>query len=300
MDQSRQAQAVRRMIDYIDSHIDRPITMHGLAEQAWYSPWHCARIFNEATGFAPFSYIRMRRLVEAANRLQSPSVRIIDIALEFEFGTHEGFTRAFARQFGMTPAQFRERGMTIPHFSPQGFRGTPMHWMKENKIMNNKQNMQTVFVQVVELSERLMVVCHGRKAAEYFAYCEEVGCDVWDTLSAIPDAIHEPMGMWLPQSIRGNDTSEYVQGVEVPMDWSGTLPGGFDLLRLHSCTIMVFQGPPFKEEDFEQAIGDLWDIMNSYDPSQYGFAWAEEDGPRFQLAPAGYRGYIEGRPVRRI
>jgi hypothetical protein len=38
--------------------------------------------------------------------------------------------------------------------------------------------------------------------------------------------------------------------------------------------------------------------MKKSDPASYGFGWADEDGPRFQLAPMGYRGYIEARPVR--
>ena len=40
--------------------------------------------------------------------------------------------------------------------------------------------------------------------------------------------------------------------------------------------------------------------MNDYNPELYGFTYAEEDGPRFQLEPQGYRGYIEGRPVRSL
>jgi hypothetical protein len=40
--------------------------------------------------------------------------------------------------------------------------------------------------------------------------------------------------------------------------------------------------------------------MKSYNPETYGYTWADEDAPRFQLAPLGYRGYIEARPVREI
>ena len=40
--------------------------------------------------------------------------------------------------------------------------------------------------------------------------------------------------------------------------------------------------------------------MKTYRPETYGFAWADEDGPRFQLRPEGYRGYIEGRLVRAV
>jgi AraC family transcriptional regulator len=41
-------------------------------------------------------------------------------------------------------------------------------------------------------------------------------------------------------------------------------------------------------------------LMKTYNPELYGFKWADEDGPRFQLEPLGYRGYIEGRPVRQL
>ena len=64
--------------------------------------------------------------------------------------------------------------------------------------------------------------------------------------------------------------------------------------------MMIFQGPPFDDALFEEAITNLWEVMKQYDPTLYGFTWADDEGPRFQLAPMGYRGYIEGRPVRPV
>ena len=106
--------------------------------------------------------------------------------------------------------------------------------------------------------------------------------------------------MWLPDRLRPAGTSEYVQGVEVAADFAGEVPEGFEVTELPACKMMVFQGPPFEDKDFEQAISSLWDVMKSYKPETYGFAWADDDGPRFQLKPEGYRGYIEGRPVRAV
>ena len=160
--------------------------------------------------------------------------------------------------------------------------------------------MQSVFVQVVDRPQRKVIVRFGREAREYFTYCEEVGCDVWEILSGIKEALHEPMGMWLPPNLRKEGASEYVQGVEVPLDYSGLIPEGFDIMVLPACKMMVFQGPPYDDEYFEGAISNLWELMKSYDPKLYGFAWADEDGPRFQLEPMGYRGYIEARPVRSL
>jgi hypothetical protein len=76
------------------------------------------------------------------------------------------------------------------------------------------------------------------------------------------------------------------------------VPKGFELVDLPPCKMMVFQGQPYEDEKFESAIEEIWKVMKDYKPEIYGFEWADEDGPRFQLAPLGYRGYIEARPVR--
>lgn len=166
--------------------------------------------------------------------------------------------------------------------------------------MTSNKKPETVFVQVLDRPTRKMIVKRGIKASHYFEYCEELGCDVWDQLAAIPNALQEPLGMWLPERLRPAGTSEYIQGVEVAVDFNGKVPEGFDVAELPACKMMVFQGPPFEDKDFEEAISSLWDVINSYKPETYGFAWADDDGPRFQLKPEGYRGYIEGRPVRAV
>ncbi|MBN2527552.1 MAG: hypothetical protein JXR76_14250 [Deltaproteobacteria bacterium] len=80
-----------------------------------------------------------------------------------------------------------------------------------------------------------------------------------------------------------------MQGVEVSAAFDGTVPEGFEITDLAPCAMLVFQGPAFEA---------LWDVMSDYDPAIIGYAWAPDDSPRFQLAPMGYRGYIEGKPVR--
>jgi len=153
---------------------------------------------------------------------------------------------------------------------------------------------------VVDRPARKLILKRGIRAAHYFEYCEEVGCDIWDTLSNIREALYEPIGMWLPENLRKPCTSVYAQGVEVPVDYKGEIPEGYDIIELPPCKMMIFQAPPFEDEKFEDAISDLWEVMKSYNPEIYGFKWADEDAPRFQLAPMGYRGYIEARPVREI
>jgi AraC-like DNA-binding protein len=292
--------AVQRMQDHIEAHLERPITLQGLARAAGYSPYHAARVFKEHTGKSPFEYIRLRRLSAAAQALTQDRARIIDVAFDFVFDSHEGFTRAFSRQFGMTPSQFRKTRPPVSLFMPEPMRDYYTRRRHGVTTMDESKKPDVVFVQILERPERKLILKRGRKATHYFEYCDEVGCEVWETLAAIQNPLHEPMGLWLPDSLRPADTSAYVQGVEVGTDFAGPVPEGFDVVDLPPCRMMVFQGPPFDDEEFEDAITTLWDVINSYTPETIGYRWADEDGPRFQLEPHGYRGYIEGRPVRAV
>jgi len=100
--------AVQRMQDYIMQHYQENITLQDLADAAIYSPWQALRTFSEITGKTPFAYIRDVRLSEAAKKLRDSKLNILDIALSLAFGSHEGFTKAFSRQFGLTPKQYRK------------------------------------------------------------------------------------------------------------------------------------------------------------------------------------------------
>jgi hypothetical protein len=166
--------------------------------------------------------------------------------------------------------------------------------------MNTENKIKTVFVQVMERPARKVLLKRGIRATDYFEYCEEVGCDIWSVLTSVKEAMYEPIGMWLPTHLIKTGTSEYVQGVEVPLDYTNTIPDGFELISLPPCTMMVFQGEPYDDEDFMEEIGQVWDHIDKFNPEIYGYQWAPQDAPRFQLIPMGYRGYIEARPVKSV
>lgn len=298
MEIQENVEAVKRMQDCIDVHLKERITLHMLADAAGYSPWHAAKIFKEFTGKTPFDYIRMLRLSRAAVRLREEEVRVIDVAFDFLFDSHEGFTRAFSKHFGITPKNFTQYKPPVKLFIPEDVREKYLDLERGKNMSSENIKPNTIFVQVVNRPARKLILKRGIKAADYFAYCDEVGCEVWDVLTGIKQAIYEPIGMWLPENLRPEGTSIYAQGVEVPLNYTEPLPEGFEMITLPACMMMIFQGQPYDDNNFQQAIGDLWDSIRNYKPEIYGFRWADEDGPRFQLAPQGYRGYIEGRPVR--
>ncbi|MFC2035368.1 helix-turn-helix domain-containing protein [Chloroflexota bacterium] len=293
--------AVQRMQDYIELHLSEPITLRMISTTAGYSPWHSTRIFKELVGKTPFEYIRNLRLSRAATMLSETNAKIIDVALDFEFSTHEGFTRAFSRQFGIKPYYYRKNNPPIKIFIPESIRERYLNLLKGEIQMSESTNTDTVFVQVIERPKRKLILKRGIKASDYYEYCQEEGCDdVWNTLIEIKQALYEPMGVWLPANMKKPGTSTYAQGVEVPVEYEEDIPEGFDIIELQPCKMMIFQGQPYDDKEFEQAISSLWAVMKNYNPELYGFEWTDEDAPRFQYEPQGYRGYIEGRPVKQV
>ena len=288
--------AAQKMLDYIDGHICEPITLYRLAQAAGYSPWHSDRVFREHVGITPFDYIRARRLSKAALVLRDQKTKIVDIAFDFVFDSHEGFTKAFTRHFGVSPRTYRQNTPPIQLMLPLQVY-LPVKTQEEKKMSTNEG---TIFVQVVERPARKILMLRGKKANDYFEFCDEVGCDVWGVLMSVKEALYEPAGMWLPPKMIPTGTSQYVQGVELPLDYDKPCPEGYDLITAEPCKMMVFQGPPYDDADFESAIVNIWERLKVFDPSIYGYVWADDVAPRFQLEPQGYRGYIEARPVREI
>ena len=160
------------------------------------------------------------------------------------------------------------------------------------------ERVKNVFIQTVEKPARKVIIKRGKKADNYWDYCQEVGCDIWGILTSIKSLGGEPVCMWLPEQFRAENTSEYVQGVEVAADYDGQIPQGFDVIDLPAAKYMMFQGEPFEEEDYCKAIEELQYSMNNYNPAVIGLKW-DNDNPRIQLEPIGTRGYIELRAVKK-
>lgn len=287
-----QIDAVQRMQDYIAAHLSENISLSEIAAAAMYSPWYARRIFIIHTGVSPSDYIRRLRLRQSALRLRDENVNVSDVALDLGFGSIDGYTRAFAREFGCNPKQYALNPVPLALFNPYGVK-----YKSAERRHNTVKQTRNIFIQIIDKPERKVIIKRGKTAKEYWTYCNEVGCDVWGILQSIKSVSGEPVCLWLPESLIEAGTSEYVQGVEVACDYAGGVPDGFDVITLPAAKYLMFQGEPFAEEDFGQAIEDVQSAMNGYDPSVIGFKW-DDGNPRIQLEPVGTRGYIELRAIK--
>lgn len=91
----------------IADRLFEPLSLGDLARASGLSPYHFSRQFTARFGQSVMAHIRMRRIAAAAARLSTPTPpRVVDLAFECGFDSQEGFTRAFKRAFGVSPARF--------------------------------------------------------------------------------------------------------------------------------------------------------------------------------------------------
>lgn len=288
-----QIEAVQRMQDYIEMHLSEHITLTALSKASLFSPWYSYRLFEKLLGITSAEYIRRLRLAKSAIKLRDSACKITDIAFEAGFGSVDGYGRAFRREFGCSPGEYAANPVPVYLFTPYGVK---FRHVERRKIMENLRN---VFIQLIEKPARRVIIKRGIKATDYWSYCEEVDCDVWGLLQSIRSVSGEPVCLWLPAAYQKPGTSEYVQGVEVALDYDGAIPDGFDVLELPAAKYLMFQGEPFEEEAYCLAIDEVKASIEKYNPAVIGYAW-DRKNPRIQLEPIGARGYIELMPVQAL
>lgn len=101
---------INKALWYVETHLSRDLAVEDLAAVSGVSRFHLSRLFSLCVGQSIMRYARGRRLTEAARALADGAPDILAVALDWSYGSHEAFTRAFRDQFSVTPEQVRARG----------------------------------------------------------------------------------------------------------------------------------------------------------------------------------------------
>ena len=99
---------------------DHDATGEDLASRVHLSRSQFDRVIAAAAGEPPAAFRRRVLLERAAYRLATSDHTILDIAIEAGYSSHEAFTRAFARAFGVAPKRWRRRPTPLQIEAPSG------------------------------------------------------------------------------------------------------------------------------------------------------------------------------------
>lgn len=99
--------AVQTMLQYIDMHYGKTITLSKLAKLYYVNEKYIGRLFKQQTGKTFHAYLNDVRLSHAASLLRTTTLRVTDIALMCGFQNVTYFNRQFRKTYQQTPVQFR-------------------------------------------------------------------------------------------------------------------------------------------------------------------------------------------------
>jgi AraC family transcriptional regulator len=102
------SERIQNSVDFIEEKLCEKLDLSQLADRIYLSKYYFHRIFHSIVGESVAEYIRKRRLSKAAEDLRSTDDRLVDIALRYQFGSQESFSRAFKKVFGITPNEYRK------------------------------------------------------------------------------------------------------------------------------------------------------------------------------------------------
>lgn len=99
---------LKRVLAYIDAHLDENIGLKELATLAGLSPSHFSEMFKQSLGVPPYRYILSQRIERAKRWLTTSQLPISEISLRCGFADQSHCTKHFRKALGITPSAFRK------------------------------------------------------------------------------------------------------------------------------------------------------------------------------------------------
>lgn len=304
----------------IKRHDDEALALSRLAERMGYSEFYVSRKFREISGMQFRDYLRYRRLAFALKELRDTDRRILDIALDYGFSSHEAFTRAFGEAYGISPADYRSRPVPVvlrTVLKPfdcylLGIGGTGM--------ATSTQDVKTYFVTIP-----------AHKFLHIRNY-ESIGYwDFWQKQSLIPGQDCETI-CGLLDSIKGklddaggseadsgsgqlmaflNDPAGRIcswgiplaecYGVRLPSDYDGEIPEQMILMDIPEGEYIVFEHGPFDFETENSAVEEKIErAMKEFDYAAAGCCLDTTPGRIFYFYHDCKRFWKYVRPIKRV
>jgi AraC family transcriptional regulator len=243
---------IQRSIDYIDENITKKISVEELANISGFSTYHYYRVFYSYVGMPVIEYVTRRKLQYSVFHLSSGE-RVLDIALNYGFETHSGFTKAFKKAFGYSPNYYRIH-------APEGFpQKVNLANIKENKVggvvMEPKIiNKDALKIVGYKFDTTLRNNAHSRDIPAFWEKCDIEGKEakLYDTQNP---PRHGEYGICINTNIETDEFS-YVLGVEVAA-FDNALEEMYKL-EVPAATYAVFTTPAVADEDFVESIKGTW------------------------------------------
>lgn len=167
-------------------------------------------------GITPTESLRRLRLTAAAAQmLTGTSQSVLETAIAAGFDSHDGFTKAFTREFHLTPSDYRRTRPPVAWFI-----ASPVRHYYSYLDPDQETTMTTITctVTIVDHPAARVLLQRAARATEYWSYCDEKGCEWEGLLASIPERLCPPALLTLPTQLTTPGASKVAAGVELPAD----------------------------------------------------------------------------------
>lgn len=289
---------VSRMQNYIKAHIqDDDFRLENLYSFIGYSKRHADRIFKELLNVTPAQYIKEIMLSSGAKALTESDKSILDVALDSNFQTHEGFTRAFKNKFSLSPKEYKNAPRPVPLFMQYPVNHYQI--IKNNEGKNMDKNSMICTVSLISRPKRKLIFKRAKTATGYLSYCEENGCEWEGLLNSIKEKIDTAALIELPDDMLKAGFSKIAAGIEVPLDYPYEIPE-YEICELPETLYLYFQSEAYEnEDDFAIAINCVDRAIEKYDYSRFGYAIIKNKAPSLNFGAQPENGARIAIPVEK-
>ncbi len=100
------------LVEYIEEHLEDELSLEKLAEEFCISKYHIAHVFKDNMGLSIHQYITKKRLVLCQEAICA-NTSITDVYHTYGFGDYSSFYRAFKKEYGVSPKEYRDMQIEI-------------------------------------------------------------------------------------------------------------------------------------------------------------------------------------------
>ena len=285
-------QKMNAALRYIEEHLNEEIDQSKLAHQAGTSTFQFQRVFGFVTGISLAEYIRRRRFTLAAIEIQTTNRRILDIAFDYGYESHESFTRAFKKIHNISPSEARKPGASLKAYPKLTFTLTIQGTEEMNYRIEKKHEFRMFG------KERIISTLEGQNFIEIPKFWQDSFTD--GTVEAIYEATGEHfdenhVGRFAVHAIMchretGKDTFPYMIGGIVG---EKSDIAGYEVVDVPELEWAVFTTEYYNDDTLVEAIQTVWKrIFAEWFPTS---GYEHDNGPELEVyfTAGGGKDYCE-------
>lgn len=315
---------IQTLIQEIDACIkrkeDEELTLSALAEKLGYSEFYVSRKFREVSGMSLREYMGQRSLALALKEVRDTERGLFEIALDYGFSSHEAFTRAFKRAYGISPGEYRKN--PVPVVLRTVLKPFDCYLMGNGGV-SMESTTSDVKVYFVTIPAHKFLHIRNYESIGYWDFWQKQSqipgqdCEtICGLLHSIPGKLDDNGGDE-PDSGSGqvmayiNEPSGRVcswgiplaegYGVRLPANYAGEVPKQMQLMDVEEGTYIVFEHGSFDFATQNQMVEQkIEEAMQDFDYVSAGYELDITQGRVFYFYHDCKRFWKYVRPVRKI